>query len=43
MTTILALDLSKRSTGFALWGDSMAKPVSGIWSLGYHVNHGRAR
>lgn len=34
MTTILALDLSKRSTGFALWGTSMAKPVSGTWSLG---------
>ncbi len=32
--TILALDLSKRSTGWALWGDPMPKPVSGTWSLG---------
>lgn len=34
MTTILSLDLSKRSTGFALWSDSMARPVSGTWTLG---------
>lgn len=34
MTTILSLDLSKRSTGFALWSDSMERPVSGTWSLG---------
>lgn len=34
MTTILALDLSKSSTGFALWETSMARPVSGTWSLG---------
>lgn len=34
MTTILALDLSKRSTGWALWSPEMSKPVSGTWSLG---------
>lgn len=34
MTTILALDLSKASTGFAIWSEGQAKPVSGLWSLG---------
>ena len=34
MTTILALDLSKRSTGWALWSDTQARPVSGTWVLG---------
>lgn len=34
MTTILAMDLSKRSTGWALWQTEMARPVSGTWSLG---------
>lgn len=34
MTTILALDLSKRSTGWALWSIDQARPVSGVWSLG---------
>lgn len=34
MSTILAMDLSKRSTGWALWSPEMSKPVSGTWSLG---------
>lgn len=43
MTTILGMDLSKRSTGWALWSDTMSKPVSGIWSLGSELtSSGRA-
>lgn len=34
MAAILSMDLSKRSTGWALWDDTMPKPVSGLWSLG---------
>lgn len=30
----LALDLSKRSTGFALWEEGMARPACGTWELG---------
>jgi len=32
--THLALDLSKRSTGFALWHPGLEKPVCGTWELG---------
>lgn len=43
MTTILGMDLSKRSTGWALWSDTMSRPVSGIWSLGSELTSaGRA-
>lgn len=34
MTTYLSLDLSKVSTGYALWRDSMDRPISGTWNLG---------
>ncbi|WP_334656979.1 hypothetical protein [Sphingomonas panaciterrae] len=34
MTAYLALDLSKTSTGFALWHSGLDKPVTGIWQLG---------
>jgi len=34
MSTILALDLSKSSTGFALWDTAASRPVSGTWLLG---------
>jgi len=30
----LALDLSKRSTGFAIWDDTMERPILGCWELG---------
>lgn len=31
---ILALDLSKRSTGWACWSDDGSKPIFGTWVLG---------
>lgn len=31
---VLALDLSKRSTGFACWGEGDEKVASGCWELG---------
>lgn len=31
---VLALDLSKRSTGWAVWGPGMSKPAHGRWVLG---------
>jgi hypothetical protein len=31
---VLALDLSKRSTGWACWGPGDARPASGAWQLG---------
>lgn len=31
---VLALDLSKRSAGFACWGEDDPRPVSGTWTLG---------
>jgi len=34
MTAIIALDLSKRSTGFAAWQDGWDEPRYGIWELG---------
>jgi hypothetical protein len=33
MTTALALDLSVKSTGFALWSPGQAKPACGTWEL----------
>ncbi|WP_028970138.1 hypothetical protein [Sphingomonas sp. URHD0057] len=38
----LALDLSVRSTGFALWSQGQALPVSGTWALGSLEWRGRA-
>jgi hypothetical protein len=37
--TILALDLSVKSTGFACWTDGMAKPACGTWELAGGVSH----
>jgi hypothetical protein len=37
--TVLALDLSVKSTGFALWSDSQAKPVCGTWELAGGIAH----
>jgi hypothetical protein len=34
----LALDLSIRSTGFAMWKEGMALPVSGTWELASSVD-----
>lgn len=34
MARYLALDLSKRSAGWALWDDAHERPVGGAWSLG---------
>lgn len=34
MPNLLALDLSKTCTGFALWNETMEKPLTGSWSLG---------
>ncbi|PZU59813.1 MAG: hypothetical protein DI547_04880 [Sphingobium sp.] len=34
MPSILGLDLSKRSAGFALWNGEADKPVAGTWTLG---------
>ena len=31
---ILALDLSKRSTGWACWSDDLDNPIYGTWALG---------
>lgn len=31
---VLGLDLSKRSTGWALWGEGDERPSSGTWELG---------
>lgn len=31
---IIALDLSKRSTGYAVWAPNMSKPLYGSWVLG---------
>ena len=43
MSAFLALDLSIRSTGYALWSRGMAWPQSGTWELAPHVDHaGRA-
>ncbi len=39
MITVLALDLSVKSTGFAFWCDGMAKPASGTWELAGGVTH----
>lgn len=33
MPTFLALDLSVKSTGFALWSNGQAKPACGTWAL----------
>jgi hypothetical protein len=32
-TTFLSLDLSVKSTGFALWSEGQALPVAGTWAL----------
>jgi hypothetical protein len=37
--TVLALDLSVKSTGFALWSDGQAKPVCGTWELAGGIAH----
>lgn len=34
----LALDLSVRSTGFAMWKEGMAAPVSGAWELAQSID-----
>lgn len=34
MTSILALDLSKKNTGWGLWSEGMDKPRYGSWKLG---------
>lgn len=34
MTAILALDLSKRSSGYAVWKDGSPNPIHGLWVLG---------
>lgn len=39
MISVLALDLSVKSTGFALCTSEMAKPVSGTWELASGVAH----
>lgn len=33
MQTFVALDLSIRSTGFAIWSEGQEKPAAGTWSL----------
>lgn len=33
MRTFLALDLSVKSTGFAIWSEGQAKPACGTWAL----------
>jgi hypothetical protein len=37
--SLLALDLSIRSTGFAFWSDGMAKPAYGTWELAGDIDH----
>lgn len=37
--TVLALDLSVKSTGFALWSSGQTKPVSGTWELAGGIAH----
>ena len=39
MATFLALDLSVRSTGFAIWSTGQAKPASGTWALADSVDY----
>jgi hypothetical protein len=40
---VLALDLSKRSAGWAIWGEDDTKEASGWWSLGSeYTSSGRA-
>jgi hypothetical protein len=34
MSSLLALDLSKTSTGYAIWTPGSDRPVSGTWKLG---------
>lgn len=35
--TFLALDLSKRSTGWALWSPGLDRPACGTWELGSEI------
>lgn len=43
MRTYLALDLSVRSTGFALWMEDTPQPVAGTWALADSIDYaGRA-
>jgi hypothetical protein len=39
MISVLALDLSVKSTGFAIWHDQLAKPECGTWELAGGVAH----
>jgi hypothetical protein len=37
--TVLALDLSVKSTGFACWSEGHAEPVHGTWELAGDIQH----